>query len=357
MRAAVKNNCRTKLVFAPSGSEELSKLARMLHGIDQDQLTRLGDYRALIQQPKTRRQNTATIVDTYPPWTPNYSDLDQLKEEATVATETALAQQPVLGKGVNAGKEEHTRLLSVARNELEERGLRVQLLHQDTGDDKPDGHVHLPNGEIAHLEAEHATLSKPAKVLKNLQRAHEQGRESIFVVEEGNAEKHQNILSDPVNRHGNQHRDENGRFDYYTDQGEPFTDLDRLKDAQYRILEASENGLLLYNDEHQEVIDPGDCEQLQDDRKRFEEIREIDSTVLTCIKKGRDDVQKITSFTGLPNHKINYSFNKLEELGFIKVKKPEQPVERVIDRQKRVFKVKTAGLTDLAEEYFEWVDR
>jgi hypothetical protein len=350
MRAAVKNNCRTKLVFDPSGSEDLSKLARMFHGIDQGQLTRLGDFRAIIQQPGTRRRSTATIVDTYPPWTPDDTDLDQLKDKATVATETALGQQPTLGKGMNAGKEEHTRLLSVARNELEDRGLRVQLLHQDAGDDKPDGRVHLPNGKIAHLEAEHATLSKPAKVLKNLQRAHENGCECIYVVKDGNAERLENILSDPVNRNGNQHRDENGGFNNYTDsEGNPFTGIEPLDDARYRIMEVRDNGLTLYKSQ-QEIDDSPPAKQ---ENTSFEELCDIDRTVLTCIKEGKDDTQKITSTTGLPNYKVTYRFEKLEGMGLIRVEEPEEPVERVIDGQKRVFEVNMAELTQRGTEYLE----
>jgi predicted transcriptional regulator len=345
MRDAVKNNCRTKLVFNPSGSEDLSKLARMLHGLDHDQLTRLGDFRAVIQQPGTQTRNQATIVDTYPPWTPDDSNLDQLKDKATVATETTLVQPPVLGKGVNAGKKEHTRLLSVARNELEERGFRVQLLHQNAGDDKPDGRVHLSTDEIAHLEAAHATLSKPAKVLKNLQRAHENGCESIFVVEDGNAERLENILSDPVNRNGNQHRDENGGFNYYTDsEGNLFTEIGQLDDARYRIMEVRDNGLILY--EGQQGTD--DTPTVKPEDTSVEELRDIDRTVLTCIKEGKDDIQKITSATGFPNHKVNYCFEKLDDLGLIRVEKPEKPVERVINGQKRVFEVKVAEPTPKA---------
>lgn len=353
MQAAVKNNCRTKLVFTPSGSEDLSKLARMLHGVDQDQLTRLGDFRAFIQQPKTQRQSTATIVDTYPPWAADYSDLDQLKEAATIATETSLVQQPVLGKGVNAGGEKHSWLLSTASNQLEERDFRVDLLYQDAGDDKPDGRVHLSNDEVAHLEAEHSTLSKPAKVLKNLQRAQEQGRECIFLVEDGNAERLENIISDPVNRNGNQHSDGNGGFNYYTDsEGQPFTDLDWLENAEYRILEISENGFSQYNN-RQERPDSGDSKQSEEEGKRFAELREVDHTVLTCIKEGKNDTHEITSATGYERYEVTYSFDLLEEQGLIQIYRPEEPVERVINGQKRVFQVKVAELTSKAENYLD----
>lgn len=355
MQAAVTNNCRTKLVFTPSGSEDLSTLARMLRGIDSDLLNRLGDYRAIIQKPGTQTRTQATIVDTYPPWNTDYTDLDQLKDKATAATETSLGQQPVLGKGVNAGKEEHTQLLSVARKELEERGLRVQLLHQNEGDDKPDGRVHLPNGEIAHLEAEYSTLSKPAKVLQNLQRAREEDRECIFIVEEGNVDRLENILTDPVNRNGNQHQDEHGGFNYYIDEsGNPVTEISWVEDARYRIMEASDHGLTL-SDQSKEYAGARTATPPEEQAgSQNGEIRDLDFTVLVCVNEGNDDIQKITSATGLPNHKVNYSFEKLEDHGFIKISKPDGTVERVINGQKQVFQhPKQAELTEKATQYIK----
>lgn len=83
-----------------------------------------------------------------------------------------------------------------------------------------------------------------------------------------------------------------------------------------------------------------------------EELRDLDVTVLACINEGNDDIQKITSATGLPNHKVNYSFEKLEEHGFIKVAKPDGTVERVINGQKQVFQhPQQAELTEKATQY------
>ncbi|WP_123537603.1 type IV secretion system DNA-binding domain-containing protein [Halosimplex salinum] len=327
MQNAVANNCRTKLVFDPSGSEDLSRLSRMLYGIDQVQIARLGDYRAAIQTPDTKRKQKAKIVDTYPPWQSEDVDLQRIKKAASPATTTATTKTPYVGKGMNAGGKEHTELLRKAKEELEDRGLQVQILHQDAGDDKPDGHIKMPDGSTAYLEAEHGTLSKPAKVLKNLRRAYEDQRECTFVVKTGDKEKLQNILSDPVDRESPQ----DGNFSYYLDSdGEPFSDLDWIENTEYRIIEIGED--------HQ-PIDPIE-----------EELRDVDRTVLNCIKNGGDDIQKITSTTGLPNHKVNYSFKKLESLGLIQVHKPDEPVERVVDGQKRVFKVKIAELTETAKE-------
>jgi len=334
MRDAVQNNCRTKLVFDPSGSDDVSKLNRMLRGTNQEQLTALGDFRAVLQTPGTHQRKKAVVIDTFPPWETDDVDLDSLKKRTSPATGTP--QQPVfVGKGTNSGGEKHRELLTKAQDELEKRGLQVKILHQDSGEDKPDGEVQLPDGSVAHLEAEHGTLSKPAKVLENLRRAAQNGRECIFIVEQENAQKLHSIVSDPVNRNGNQHSDTNGGFNYYTDSsGEQFDELDWLEQAEFRILESSEDGLHL----HKGSVD-------QHEQRQFDELRDIDKKVLNCIKEGKDDIHKITSTTGLPNHKVNYSFKKLENHGLIQVKKPEQPVERVINGQKRVFKVKTAELT------------
>lgn len=54
---------------------------------------------------------------------------------------------------------------------------KERLLYQETGVQKPDGHIVYQDGDIAHLEAESSTLSKPERVLENLRRASEQGRE------------------------------------------------------------------------------------------------------------------------------------------------------------------------------------
>jgi len=337
MRNAVQNNCRTKLVFDPSGSDDFSKLNRMLRGTSQKQLTSLGDFRAILQTPGTHQRGKARVIDTYPPWNTDNIELNSLKDRSSPTTETVEPTSLFLGNGTNSGGKKHRELLSTAENELEERGLQVKILYQDAGDDKPDGEVQLPDGSTTNLEAEHGTLSKPGKVLENLRRAVEQGRECIFIVEQGKAGKLYSILSDPVNRNGKEYSDEQGKFNYYQEDGEPINDLDWLEEAEYRIMELSENGLNPYKPEDE------DSEDVQFD---LEDLRETDRTVLNCIKDGKDDIHKITSTTGLPNHKVNYSFKKLEEQGLIQVQQPEQPVERMVNGQKRVFQVKKAELTD-----------
>jgi hypothetical protein len=213
----------------------------------------------------------------------------------------------------------------------------------------------MPDGDIAHLEAEHSTLSRPVKVLRNMKRAVKQKKEVFYVVEEGKAAKLQNIVSDPVNRNGSQHRDEYGSYSYYTDsQGEPVSDLAWLEDAEYRILEVTDNGVALYEDGQtsQGPANAAETSPRSGDEEPFTDLREIDHAVLACIREEKDDTNLITSATGYTNHRVTYSFRKLEERGLIHVGEPET-VERFTGGQKRVFEVNTAGLTEAGRQYLE----
>ncbi|MFB1064806.1 type IV secretory system conjugative DNA transfer family protein [Natrinema sp. H-ect4] len=256
MRRAVTNNCRTKIAFNPSGSEDENRIAGMFQGLSKQRLKALGKFRAAVQKPSEKSHNSATLFDTYPPWEADYSDVDQLKEDGTVATSQGTSQVKAsqsLGQGNNAGGDKHRELLAEAKKQLSERGFQVNLLYQDTGDDKPDGHVHMPDGGIAHLEAEHSTLSRPVKVLRNLKRATEEDREVFYVVEEGKAAKLQNIVDDPKNRRGNEYEDDEGNYSYYTDEeGEEFTEFGDLEDSEYRVIEVGEGELQV----HDEAVEP-----------------------------------------------------------------------------------------------------
>jgi hypothetical protein len=261
MRRAVTNNCRTKIAFDPSGSDDLNKIAGMLQGVSKTQLSTLGQYRAAVQKPSEKHHNSATLFDTYPPWEADYSDVDDLKERGTVATSQGTSQVKAsksLGQGNNAGGDKHQELLATAKKQLSERGFQVNLLYQDTGDNKPDGHVHLPDGSIAHLEAEHSTLTRPVKVLRNLQRAAKQDKEVFYIVEDGKAAKLQNIVDDPKNRRGNEYNDGNGGYSYYKDEnGEAFTQFEDLEDAEYRVIEIRGDDLQV----HDETVQP-ECPEL-----------------------------------------------------------------------------------------------
>jgi len=261
MRRAVINNCRTKITFNPSGSENENQIAGMFQGLSKNQLKALGKYRAAVQKPSKKSHNNAVLFNTYPPWEPEDTDLDTLKKQGTAATSHNGAQVKAsqsLGKGNNAGGDKHRELLAQAKKQLEERGFTVNLLYQDQGDNKPDGHVHLPNESIANLEAEHSTLSRPVKVLRNLQRAVEKDREVFYIVENGKTAKLQNIVEDPKNRRGNEYQDQQGSYSYYSDEdGEAFTDFEQLENAEYRVIEITEDSLEV----HDEKVEP-ECPEL-----------------------------------------------------------------------------------------------
>lgn len=246
MQRAAVNNCRTKIVFQPEIADDGTRVANMLVGLDKHDLQRLGSYRAAMQTPDG---SEAVTFDTLPPWDPDRDEkaLERLKREATVASDDSAEAKALfdLGPAGNAGDQLHTMLLQEAQAYLEARPAvsQVNLLYQDPGEDRPDGHVLKDNGAVCHLEAEVSTLTKPAKVLQNYWRAAFNDRKCIFVVEEAGVDKLINILEDPVNRRGDDHNDENGTYSYYTDDdGEPFTGIDDLAGADYRVLVRGESG-------------------------------------------------------------------------------------------------------------------
>jgi len=346
MRRAVTNNCRTKIVFDPTGSEDLTQLSQMIRGIPKHQLLNLGDYRAVVQTPSTGAKQDAVVIDTYPPWNADHTTVETVKDAAvqnTADTET-VDVPPNLGNGANAGGDTHQELLTAAKSRLEKQdGVTVDLLYQDAGADEPDGHVHFPDGDMAHLEAEHGTLSKPGKALANLKRAAEQGRRCLFVVGEENVEKLERILADPVNRQRDEYADETGTYDYYRRNGEVFTDIAALNGAEYDILTVE-----LDTDGSEESPDAAEEEAATDDRQLDEKSR----TVLRCIAQGKDDTQKITAATSLDKSAVNYRFQKLHDLDLITVEKPDGKVERVIDGRRYVFDApKQAALTEEGDAY------
>lgn len=261
MRRAVSNNCRTKIFFNPSGSEDISRITNMLNGIDKATLKSLGKFRAVIQKPAEGQHHDAVIFDTYPPWEPeNDRNVDQIKRDKTFPT--AMAGDHIvgqsLGQAANAGSDHHRELLVEAKQFLESDDDRqVNLLYQDQGDEKPDG-VIMEDGSITNLEAEHSTLTRPVKVLRNVVRALDQDRNLVFAVKEGKAAKVENIVTDPVNRRGDDHEDEQGTFSYYMDEeGEAFTDVDAVRQTEFRILEVGDNSVTW----HDQDIDT-DCPEL-----------------------------------------------------------------------------------------------
>jgi len=246
MRRAVANNCRTKIFFNPAGSEDVTRIANMLTGVDKTTLKALGKYRAVVQKPAEEQHQPAVIFDTYPPWTVDTDHITTVKRNGTYAThgQTDTVVSQTLGRDASAGGDHHKELLAAAKDYLEqEPGIQVNLLYQEAGDEKPDGHILQPNGDVAFLEAEASTLSRPVKVLRNVFRATMENASIVFVVEQGQATKLRNIVEDPVNRRGTDHEDEDGTFSYYVDEdGDPITNIEDLTDVDYTILEVDGDG-------------------------------------------------------------------------------------------------------------------
>lgn len=240
MRQAVLSNARTKIFLNQEMSEDTTKIAGLLPGINKEDLTSIEEYRAIIRQPSSE----PTVFDILPPWQHEREEdeLEQIKRNATIASEEERQTKAVndltqLGAGDIAGQHRHTEMLLAAKEYLENRSevVRVNLIHQEAGKPQPDGEI-IKNQSVAHLEAELSTLSKPGKVLNNLKKAVDQNRKCVFVVQEGTATRLESILQDPVNRKGNKHQDEHGGYDYYTDDEQPFTETDTIAEADYRIL-------------------------------------------------------------------------------------------------------------------------
>jgi hypothetical protein len=202
LRRSLTNNCRTKIFFNPAGSEDVSKITGMLRGVTKEELTGLGKYRAVIQQPSEGRYSDATLFNTYPPYEPLHDKetVQQVKEDATQPAETgSKTVERSTGTSGASGGEKHSQLLEEAKQYLEfEEDCQVQLLHQD-GKEKPDGHI-IKEDQVAHLEAEHTTLTKPKRVIQNLKRALKQDRKTVFIVEENQVNRLENILEE-VNEH------------------------------------------------------------------------------------------------------------------------------------------------------------
>lgn len=201
MRRSVQNNCRTKIFFNPSGSEDIPKITGMLRGISREELTGIGKYRAVIQTPGEGSYSNATFFNTYPPYPGKLEqeELEKVKRNATNPREPRETRiERSIGDTAASGGETHAELLKEAKQHLEfAEDVQVNPLHQD-GNSKPDAHIISENG-VAHLEAEHSTLSKPEKVLANLERARTQDRECVFVVKEDRLDRLQSILEEEDN--------------------------------------------------------------------------------------------------------------------------------------------------------------
>jgi hypothetical protein len=197
LTSAILNNTMTKAVFSPGASEDLPTYNQVMNGVPRQKLTKIGEYRPVIQRPAEQKMPEAVTVDTYPPWNYSQETIEDRKEELLKQYDP-LKDQPSntevsTGATAAAGGETHEKLLAEAKQFLEfEYGAQVNKNQQD-GNSRPDGYV-IIDGETLHLEAEHSTLSKPEKVLKNLERAQNQDRECIFIIQEQQVNRLQTIL-------------------------------------------------------------------------------------------------------------------------------------------------------------------
>lgn len=204
MQRALLNNTLTKVVFTPGMSEQLNRYTNIMNELSKVELGRIGQFSPAVQRPAEGVLPPAVVVDTYPPWDWDEETaeerIEQVLDRYPCLTERTDEIGPNLGRGGNAGGEEHTALLEAAKQWFEaEADAEVRLLYQDTGVEKPDGIIEFQDGHIAHLEAEASTLSKPDRVIQNLERAAEADNHCIFITQTGNAEKLDTILTE----HGN----------------------------------------------------------------------------------------------------------------------------------------------------------
>jgi hypothetical protein len=197
MRRAVANNCRTKVVFDPTGSEDLTQIVQMLRGVSKSSLKGLGDYSAVVKTPSLRDRETAVVVDTYLPWDADFNDVDLVKEHGvrTGSDGGSVGGSVSVGSGGNAGGDRHAALLDAAKQYLNSEGWDVDVLYQVPGEDKPDG-VAINEDGVWHVEAEVSTLSKPDRVAENFRRAAAEDRGVVFVVESGCRDDLRGILDE-----------------------------------------------------------------------------------------------------------------------------------------------------------------
>lgn len=88
-----------------------------------------------------------------------------------------------------------------------------------------------------------------------------------------------------------------------------------------------------------------------------DQLREKDRAVITCIQDGHTDTRQIRKVTTLPNRDVNYSLDKLEDLGLVVTETPDGRVTRVVDGQKRNFKApRKAELTETGLKTLQGMD-
>ena len=90
----------------------------------------------------------------------------------------------------------------------------------------------------------------------------------------------------------------------------------------------------------------------------FEEVGEKGHTILISIQNGCNNVRDIRETTTFSIGTVNYRLSKLEDIGLVELGKSEGRERSVVDGQLREYdRPKPVNLTELGEQYFEWIDR
>lgn len=132
----------------------------------------------------------------------------------------------LMGKGSDAGQMEHRRTIARIFEILTSTGCEAEIVRQDEEGQLPDlvlldtKNTSL-NWEPSNVEIERSTISKPAKILSNLEKAMKQGKKvRFFVNDEESAKTIYNILENPYPSHLDN--------EYYKLKGEDYVPEDKM---------------------------------------------------------------------------------------------------------------------------------
>ncbi|WP_273837823.1 type IV secretory system conjugative DNA transfer family protein [Halococcus sp. PRR34] len=152
-------------------------------------------------------------------------DSENENEDKSVETviESETESKPAVGTNRTSGGEGHSKALKRIDAALHANGWTMKTVKQDSLD-LPDARAYHPDmAQVAHVEAEHTTPEVPMKVIQNYLKAAEKNALCLAVVEERPddplhwAHRVENILSDPVKKHG-----DDGTVELYTNSDEEF---------------------------------------------------------------------------------------------------------------------------------------
>ncbi|QLD91242.1 type IV secretory system conjugative DNA transfer family protein [Natronomonas salina] len=256
-------------------------------------------------------------------------DLD--RERDTVVTRLSedgnAAVTPATGDVQSAGGDDHDALLTDAERALTEQGFSVRL-HEQDGRTQPDGTAVHPDYDTAFtIEAETTTPDRPAKVLRNLARAHHADRMPIFVVRPGDdatkwAARIENICSPPLRELAD------GSEQFYTcDEVVTFGGGATVQGGvtAVRPRTGDSNRTVWQRDDGDLVLSDGDTE--------FTRVPDVDSlskdTVPAYYSYDRE-TERYTVYT--PGETQQYESRDTFEDDWVSIKRPFLPSEQLPDR-------------------------